>query len=217
MRHDYLDRFSRIDSPVHRLPAEVKLACAGALLIISVIIPLRDQIATRPWPAAGGPWLVFGSIAFLLVSVAAASRIPLLFLVKRLMFLESFVLGVALLPLLEAGGIAIFARLIVRGTLCLLAVLLLANTTPFAEILRVLRRLRIPAILITLLALLYRYLFVFVDEAERMDRARASRTFLEGRRRLWRARAGVIGQLFVRSTIRAERIYAAMCARGWKS
>jgi cobalt/nickel transport system permease protein len=94
--------------------------------------------------------------------------------------------------------------------------ILLSNTTPFDELLRVLRRARVPALLITTLALMYRYLFVLIDETERMGRARASRTFTRQRRQAWKTLATVIGQLFVRSTERAERIYAAMCARGWK-
>jgi cobalt/nickel transport system permease protein len=63
---------------------------------------------------------------------------------------------------------------------------------------------------------MYRYLFVLVDEAERMQRARRSRTFTRLRTHAWESRASLVGQLFVRSTERAERIYAAMCARGWR-
>ena len=131
--------------------------------------------------------------------------------------LEPFVIGVAVLSLLQPGGFAIFFRLVARGTLCLFTVLLLSSTTPFSEILRVFGKLRFPPILVTMLALMYRYVFVLVDEAERMSRARASRTFRNDRWGAWRTGAGIIGQLFVRSTIRAERIYAAMCARGWKA
>ena len=49
-----------------------------------------------------------------------------------------------------------------------------------------------------------------------MERARASRTFSGQRRVAWGNIAAVIGQLFIRSADRAERIYLAMCARGWK-
>jgi cobalt/nickel transport system permease protein len=69
---------------------------------------------------------------------------------------------------------------------------------------------------VTTLALLYRYLFVLVDEAERMHRARLARTFDRRRVSVWRMLGTVVGQLFVRSSERAERIYAAMCARGWR-
>jgi energy-coupling factor transporter transmembrane protein EcfT len=49
-----------------------------------------------------------------------------------------------------------------------------------------------------------------------MRRARASRTFTLRRRFQWHTLATVVGQLFVRASERAERIYDAMCARGWK-
>ena len=79
-----------------------------------------------------------------------------------------------------------------------------------------LRRARVPALLLTTIALMYRYLFVLADEAGRMQRARASRTLRPGRVHAWRSTAALAGQLFLRSTERAERIYAAMCARGWQ-
>jgi len=82
--------------------------------------------------------------------------------------------------------------------------------------LRVLRQMRVPALLITTLALMFRYLFVLADETQRMRRARASRTFARGRGVAWRTLATVAGQLFIRASERAERIYDAMCARGWK-
>jgi cobalt/nickel transport system permease protein len=63
---------------------------------------------------------------------------------------------------------------------------------------------------------MHRYLFVLLDESERMRRARASRTFQRQRRVRWNLLGSVVGQLFVRASERAERIYAAMCARGWK-
>jgi energy-coupling factor transporter transmembrane protein EcfT len=49
-----------------------------------------------------------------------------------------------------------------------------------------------------------------------MQRARASRTYSRKRRLAWHTLTTIVGQLFIRSTERAERIYLAMCARGWK-
>ncbi|HUL77166.1 MAG TPA: CbiQ family ECF transporter T component, partial [Vicinamibacteria bacterium] len=60
----------------------------------------------------------------------------------------------------------------------------------------------------TTIALMYRYLFVLIDEAGRMQRARASRTLRPSRAFEWRSTAALAGQLFLRSTERAERIYA---------
>jgi cobalt/nickel transport system permease protein len=80
----------------------------------------------------------------------------------------------------------------------------------------VLRRFRMPAILITTIALMYRYLYVLIDESSRMRRARASRTFTKSRSRAWHDLANLVGQLFLRTADRADRIYAAMCSRGWQ-
>jgi cobalt/nickel transport system permease protein len=74
----------------------------------------------------------------------------------------------------------------------------------------------VPGLLVTTLALMHRYLFVLANEMERMRRARLSRTFTRRRRVRWQTLATVVGQLFVRASERAERIYDAMCARGWK-
>lgn len=203
MRHDFLDRYSRLDSPIHRLRADVKLAVALALVLATVLMPVQV-------------WLHFVLATALLLVAAHASRIPIGFLAKRLLFLEPVVLGVAVLAWLQPNGVVVFATIIVKSTLCLFTMILLSNTTPFSELLGVLRCVRFPALLITTLALMYRYLFVLVDEAERMHRARASRTFRRKRRHIWKTLGTVIGQLFVRSTERAERIYAAMCSRGWR-
>ena len=200
MRHDFLDSHSRLDSPVHRLPAGVKLS-AALLLVLSLVL--------APLPA--GAWL-----ALLLVTVAFLSRLPWGFLLRRVLLLEPFVLGIALLALFQPNGLKVFAAIAVRSTLCLFTMVLLSNTTPFSELLNVLKRVRVPALLVTTLALMYRYLFVLVDEAERMQRARACRTFDRRRWHGWKTLGTVAGQLFVRSTERAERIYAAMLARGWK-
>jgi cobalt/nickel transport system permease protein len=203
MRHDFLDRYSRLDSPIHRVSAAVKLLAALALVVAVVLLP-----ASRP--------VFLIAIAAVLIAVAALSRVPGRFLVVRVLLLEPFVLGVAMLALFQPGGWRMFLFLVGKCTVCLMVMVLLSNTTPFSDLLCVLKRWRMPALLVTTLSLMYRYVFVLVDEAQRMGRARTSRTFTPRRRRAWRTMASVVSQLFIRSSERAERIYAAMCARGWR-
>ncbi len=137
-------------------------------------------------------------------------------MLKRLLLLEPFVFGIAILAFFQENGAIVFVSIVIRSTLSLLTILLLTNTTPFAEVLQVLRKYHFSPLFVTVLALMYRYLFVLIDEVERMQRARRSRLFQRNRLQLWRMLSTMIGQLFVRSSERAERIYAAMCARGWK-
>ena len=109
-----------------------------------------------------------------------------------------------------------FLSAIVKSNLCILTLLLLTWTTPFHELLQQLRRWHFPVIMLTTLALMYRYLPVLGEETRRMSRARASRTFSRRRWSSWSSLAEILGQLFIRTADRAERIYLAMCARGWK-
>jgi len=203
MRHDFLDRYSRLKSPVHRLHTAVKLATAICVIVAMVAVPFSSA------------WF-FVVAAGLLLIVSALSAIPWSFIFKRLLLLEPLALGIAVMALFQPNGTMIFLSIVTKSTLCLFTVILLSNTTPFGELLGVLSRIGVPRILITILALMYRYLFVLIDEGERLARARMSRTFSANRVRRWQALASLIGQLFVRSTERAERIYAAMTARGWK-
>jgi cobalt/nickel transport system permease protein len=81
-----------------------------------------------------------------------------------------------------------------------------------------------PRLIVGIFGLMWRYLFVLVDEVLRLWRARAARSSDPGRpgARLggtlaWRARVtgGMAGNLLMRSFDRGERIYAAMAARGY--
>jgi cobalt/nickel transport system permease protein len=193
----------RADNPVGRWPAALKLGSALVIILGTALAPWR-------W------WGWFAAVALLLLLVAWLSRIPARFLLKRLALLSPLVLGVALVNALQPVSRSIWWVVAARSALCLLTVILVSNTTPFGKILRVLQQVRIPALLISTLALMHRYLFVLAEEAERMRRARASRTFSPQRRVHWQALASVLSQLFIRASERAERIYAAMCARGWR-
>ncbi len=203
MRHDFLDRYSRLASPVHRLPAGGKLAGAIGTVLVIVGIP-------------GGDLRLFVVPALFLLAVAVLSRIPAAFLLQRILFFEPFVVGIAVLNFFRPGGEAIVVSILVKSTLSLFAMILLANTTPFHALIRVFRNAGLPPLFVTVLALMYRYLYVLMDEGERMIRARSSRTFDRGRVRLWRSVSSVIVQLFLRSSERAERVFAAMTSRGWK-
>src|ERR1035438_815031 len=154
---------SRLESPVARLPAELKLGVALVSIVGTVVVP---------------PWWVgwFASAGLLLGLAVALSHIPLLFLLKRLAWLSPLILSVALVNALQPAARGGWVVVATKSTICLLTIILVSNTTPFSQVLRVLKAVRVPGLLITTLALMHRYLFVLVEEAERMRRARASRS-----------------------------------------
>ena len=204
LRDRVLSPYQHGSSAVHRLPAGAKLAAAVACILLIVLLPRTA-------------WWAYAAIGALLGVLAFITRANLRQMLVRLLLLEPFVLGVALLALLRPGGAALFLSMLAKSTLCLACMILLTATTRFSDLLAVLWRIRVPSLLVTTLALMHRYLFVLLEEMERMQRARRSRTFVAGRSWAWRNSAQVAGQLFVRTSERAERVYLAMCARGWKA
>jgi cobalt/nickel transport system permease protein len=188
---------------LHRAPPGAKLIAALLLIAGTVLLPRRPDVL----------YLVPTGI---LVFFWAWSRMPAVYALQRLLVIQFFILGVALLSLFGPAGLSRFLGTVAKSNLCVFAMLLLTWTTPFQEILQGLRHLRMPSVMLTVLALMYRYLPVLTEESRRMQRARASRTFDRSRRRVWHSLSIIIGQLFIRSANRAERIYLAMCARGWK-
>lgn len=197
-----LDQHAHGDGPLQRAPAGAKLLTLVAFLAIIALL--------RPSPA------LYGTAALVLAAATVISRVPVPFLLRKLLFLEPFVLGVALMTLFQPDGGARFLVTITRSTLCLYGSLLVASTTPFSGLLDALRAARLPGILVLTIALTYRYLFVLVDEALRMRRARAARSLRGGRLPEWRALSSVVAHLFLRVSERAERLHAAMSARGWQ-
>lgn len=207
-------------SPVHRLPAEVKIVAAIAVVLCVVATP------REAFPA-------FGGYLLLLATVWAVARIPPGWIARRALIEAPFVVLAVLLPItggapyvewpqigqlgltLSEPGLLGAWNILVKGTLGVLTSLTLAATTPLRDLLLGLQRLHAPAIVVTIATLMLRYVDVIVDEARRMRIARISRG--HDPRFLWQAGATArgVGSLFVRSYERGERVHLAMLSRGW--
>ena len=184
-------------------PAVVKVP--GAITLVVSIAALPPSHAH--WAAPVVP---------LLLAYAVLADVPLRRLAQSVIAAEPYLLAVSILLLFRPNGLALFAIVIAKATLCLAVIRLLASTTPFHETIEVLRKARVPSLLVTTLSLLQRYLPILGGELSRMRRARAARNFGGTKRTSsWPMLASVIGVLFIRSTERAERVDAAMRSRGW--
>jgi cobalt/nickel transport system permease protein len=186
-----------------RLSPRARLLATLLLLAGTALLPRR----LTSW---------FLAPAAVLLLLWGVSRMPLRYTVRRLLLVEWFVLGIALLTLLSPAAWPLFCSTVIKSNLCVLTLLLLTWTTSFPELLQELRRLHLPPVMLTTLALMYRYLPVLAEESHRMQRARASRSFRRRRFPAWQELSLIVARLFARSADRAERIYLAMCARGWK-
>ena len=216
MQVDFLDRYSRGTSPVHRLDARVKLVLSLVLVTSVIATPeLVGLVFDEPWPC----WFFYAVEAWIVLAIYTLARLPWRYLALRLLAVLPFLLLLALaVPLTHAleKGWNEAAGLLARSLISLTVMITLVATTPFSRLLTALGRLHVPQVLISILAFMYRYMFVLVDELNKMRRAKLARTFYPS---LWwelRLMANFVGILFVRAFERAERVYAAMCARGWR-
>jgi len=92
---------------------------------------------------------------------------------------------------------------------------LIVMTTPFSAVIAAMRELHVPVALVWVIAVTYRYLFLFFDELQRLVLARNSRT--TGRSSLrggWRDAKRLVGTFLLRTLDRGERVGRAMQARG---
>lgn len=202
-------------SPVHRLPPEVKIA---AMVVFTVAVVATPREA----------YWAFGGYALLVAAVAALARVGPRWLLSRALIELPFVLFAFALPFLGAGervevaGLSLSVdgllggwNILAKGTLGVLASLLLAATTTTRDLIVGLDRLRCPQILTQIATFMLRYLDVLVGEARRMRVARVSRG--DDPRFLWQLRgfAAGVGALFLRAFERGERVYLAMVSRGY--
>lgn len=91
----------------------------------------------------------------------------------------------------------------------------LAFTTPMLEIFSALERLRLPPVLLELAMLIYRYIFVVLEEAERMFFAMESRGRSQSLKSSAQAFALLAANLFARALARGERLNMALESRGY--
>lgn len=123
--------------------------------------------------------------------------------------------------MLTIGAVAIsrgsveFLSIIVRATLSVQAVAIVVRAEGYNRLCLNLQRLGVPALFVTQLVLLYRYLAVIVEQLLSLTRARAARSF-GGRAMPLNEWGAIISQLTIRSIERSERIGQAMAARGFE-
>lgn len=202
------------DSPLHRLPAQVKVVVALVFVVVVVAVPARG-------------WPVLLLAAALVLAAAAVARIPARVLVSRMVVELPFVVFALLMPFVAEGeridvagltlsrsGLIGGALLLAKGTLGVLTAIVLAATTSPRALLAGLTRLRVPATLVGILGFAIRYVSIAGDDLRRAEVARLARGGRPGRLGGLRAAAGSAGATFVRTYERGERVHRAMLARG---
>jgi len=229
MHIHFLDPYRPLLSPIHSQDARAKFVLTVAFILTASLTPFAA------WPV----YILFFSV---LLSVEIISGLGVGYVLKRASLALPFVLSA--LPVLftvhgqtlfaipvgswvltaSVEGLERFISIALKSWLSVQAAIILSACTPFPELLQAMRAVGIPRLLVGMFGLMWRYLFVLVDEALRMMRARAARSGENtgagrkvGGSVAWRARVtgGMAGSLFLRGFERSDRIYVAMLSRGY--
>jgi len=197
-----LDLLAGADTAVHRVDARAKVFTTVVFIACAMSFDRYAVVALLPFFAFP-------------IALATAARLPTAFLLRKI----AMVLPVAVViglpnvwldtsPLLHFGDLQVSG-----GWVSLLSSVVLVAVTGFPAISGALQRMGMPRVLAVQLLLLYRYLVVLGEEATRMTMAHRQRA--AGNRLSMRLFATLVGRLLLRTWDRGERIYLAMCARGF--
>lgn len=217
----YVEKFSASKGVLQRINPQVKLGVIVAFILSAVAVRMISPLA-----------ILLATIVILCV----LSEIPLkFFFVRATVFIPIFATAIAL-PLLfitpgrslaEVGYAGLVVKVTVEGVyralqftfriwVCVASLILLVLTTKFSRLIQVMKSFKVPSIFVTMTAITYRFIFIFINEAYRMALAKESRTVAkEPWRQAIKSFANMITTLFIRSYERGERVYLAMMSRGY--
>jgi cobalt/nickel transport system permease protein len=223
--HDWsvpvLDACSNLDSVFHKWDPRLKIF---SLLVYCFLVAALTQII----------W-AFCALIFSLAAVKLA-KIPFRNTKRRLMAMVGFLgMFLVIMPLTvptQPGDLLLFFQPVpvafnVRGFLVAILIILkafaialimepLLNTAPLPVTIQALRHLRVPDMICQMILLSHRYIFVFLNEANRMYTGMRVRGFRQKTNLATLHTMGnFLGMLFVSSFERTQRVYDAMLSRGY--
>lgn len=206
-----LEQLASKQTFLHKLHPIAKIVVTLVYIVCVVSFPRNNIHSLMPY-------------IFYPLFVVAMADIPFSMIIKRALVALPFCLFAGISNILfdqevlyvgtltiGMGWISCLA-IIIRSLLTVCAILILVAITPFSYLMDGLRQLKIPNVLILLFEMTYRYISVLVEEASTMLTSYRLR-YPGAKWPVVKDFGPFIGQLFVRSYKRAQRVYAAMQCR----
>jgi len=219
MKHEFIDHHREGNSVVHRADPRLKFIILFVYIFTVVLIPYQDRH-------------LFLYLGFIPLFMALGSGISLFHFLGKLsklypmVFLISFLLPffpvnsdrvyhLGVLNMYE-HGLQKFFMINVKSVLAMFMSVIITSTTDFNMLLKGMEKLHLPQMMIIILSFMYRFIFLLIDETERMWMAYQSRYIHLPFLLRIKFMARQIGVLFIRTYERGERVYQAMDARGFQ-
>ncbi|MHB9144482.1 MAG: cobalt ECF transporter T component CbiQ [Symbiobacteriia bacterium] len=207
--HAYANRWRR------RHPLE-KLALSGGMLLLSLVLP--------PYPGAVVVFVVMALFTVLGAGIPSGFYVKLLLLPLGFALTSTAALAVSVAVgpgtawhvAFSPAGARVAYDLLLRSLGAVSSLYFLALTTPMVDLLSILRRWGLPAFLLDVMLLTYRFLFVLTDIAGATRTAQASRLGYGSPRLAYRSLGLLVASLFGRVLDRARRLEYGLAARGYE-
>ncbi len=169
-------------------------------IFMSVLIIFKAEISWKFYLKFFTIPLSFGLITFVFMAI---------FFGNGTNILELGIFNLAVTPDGFNLGSLVFTRML-GGFTCMA---FLALTTPMSELFSVLELVKIPKIFLEIAMLMYRYIFVFLDEAINMYHSQETRLGYSSIKKSFKSLGMLGSNLFIRSWIKGEQAYIAMESR----
>ncbi|MBV8896636.1 MAG: hypothetical protein JO051_09000 [Acidobacteriaceae bacterium] len=154
------------------------------------------------------------SIYFIyLVLVFRAAKLPVLRMLWISLIVVPFV-GLFALVIYLSGDVRRALLILTKSYLSALAVMACVSSTPLPRLVQAARSLYMPAFLVEVTQLIYRYLFVLGGEIQMMRIAFSARAGRPGRR-AFQSASGMVAVLFGRAYGKATAVHSAMLSRAF--
>jgi len=216
----YAEELTKTNGLLQRIDPRVKIVALLPLVVVAAL-------ARKLW--------VIAALFIVAVVVAMLSNVPLRTLAKRVWLGVLTFSGVISLPALfltpgrtlytlpllgwivTAQGLRAALYLIMRAETAATFSVLLVLCTPWSNLLKALRVLRVPIVLVVVLGMTYRYIFLLLRSAHDMFKSRKSRMVgrLDGREQR-RAATASAGVLMSKTLQLSGDVYLAMRSRGFQ-
>lgn len=210
----HMDELAVKKSPIHSLNAGAKLL--STIVYILIVMSFNKYDLSGLVPMVLVPVLLYQISGISIGSCFYKLRIvlPLVMAVGLFnpIFDREIMLHIGGIGI--SGGVISMLTLMLKGVLCLMMSFLLIATTPFDTICAAMRTAHIPAMLVTLLLLTYRYVGVMTEELSIMTDAYMLRA--PGQKGIqFSAWGSFFGQVLLRTMDRGQELYSSMLLRGY--
>lgn len=210
------EKFCSGQSLIHRLDPKIRIL---SVIVLSFATALCDNLYLA---------VAYFFISLVLIAMAGMNKLDVLLRLKPLFF---FLLMIwVILPLTFEGealyqyswlkitqpGVVLCCKITIKSISILLLFTALIATMTIASLGNGLHRIHVPDKMVFLVLMSYRYISVIEEEYKRLLRAAKFRGFKPGTNvHSYKTFAYLAGMLFVRASLRAQRVHKAMLCRGF--